>query len=463
MSLLNAKKQVKTNKKFAKIKQKIDNWFSNLFGFEANVDLSNDVEVLHRRNIVIKNIIFVTNLLYTIILFFISFNDSKNLILSLLLLPFSFLLNSTLKKMIFKEQLDMSNQKIAMYFACLYMFLSSLLMYVKLKNQFTSNVDGETQIVIYGEVGYSMLYVSLLVVSLYQDKKALATICKWLIVGVLILNFTVTYNFSDEYGHATEGALVLLKEIVSSEQFRDIIFRMFVLVLFMIVLYINVSISQYLLEERKKELAKRKEVENDFIDTVSNLFKIEFESFYVSEEDIYESELVANMAQKLSSYLGYSPQKCEEIAVYSKSYLNNNIDISKIKTTENKDLQFERLRNETSEGAIVIKREASKKRYEELVRKYIQGSVSEEYSEKMKKIYQSEEDQIIGICEVFISLRALRNYKRPKTKEESINILTKDFRQYFDSIIFERFMNFIDKFDDMYVNYGGDSNGEKNI
>jgi len=463
MSLLNVKKRVKTNKKFAKIKPKIDNWFSNLFGFEANVDLSNDVEVLHRRNIVIKNIIFVTNLLYTIILFFISFNDSKNLILSLLLLPFSFLLNNTLKKMIFKEQLDMSNQKIAMYFACLYMFLSSLLMYVKLKNQFTSNIDGETQIVIYGEVGYSMLYVSLLVVSLYQDKKALATICKWLIVGVLILNFTVTYNFSDEYGHATEGALVLLKEIVSSEQFRDIIFRMFVLVLFMIVLYINVSISQYLLEERKKELAKRKEVENDFIDTVSNLFKIEFESFYVSEEDIYESDLVASMAQKLSSYLGYSPKKCDEIAVYSKSYLNNNIDISKIKTIENKDLQFERLRNETIEGAIVIKREASKKRYEELVRKYIQGSVSEEYSEKMKKIYQSEEDQIIGICEVFISLRALRNYKRPKTKEETINILTKDFRQYFDSIIFERFMNFIDKFDDMYVNYGGESNGEKNI
>ena len=463
MSLLNVKKRVKTNKKFAKIKQKIDNWFSNLFGFEANVDLSNDVEVLHRRNIVIKNIIFVTNLLYTIILFFISFNDSKNLILSLLLLPFSFLLNNTLKKMIFKEQLDMSNQKIAMYFACLYMFLSSLLMYVKLKNQFTSNVDGETQIVIYGEVGYSMLYVSLLVVSLYQDKKALATICKWLIVGVLILNFTVTYNFSDEYGHATEGALVLLKEIVSSEQFRDIIFRMFVLVLFMIVLYINVSISQYLLEERKKELAKRKEVEHDFIDTVSNLFKIEFESFYVSEEDIYESDLVASMAQKLSSYLGYSPKKCDEIAIYSKSYLNNNIDISKIKTIENKDLQFECLRNETSEGAIVIKREANKKRYEELVRKYIQGSVSEEYSEKMKKMYQSEEDQIIGICEVFISLRALRNYKRPKTKEETINILTKDFRQYFDSIIFERFMNFIDKFDDMYVNYGGESNGEKNI
>ncbi len=463
MSLANIKKRVKTNKKFTSLKTKIDNLFSNFFGFESNVDLSNDVEVLHRRNIVIKNIIFVTNLLYTIILFLISFNDSKNLILSLLLLPFSFLLNKTLKKMIFKEELDMSNQKIAMYFACLYMFISSLLMYVKLKNQFTSSVDNETQIVIYGEVGYAMLYVSLVVVSLYQDKKALATICKWLIVGVFILNFTVTYNFSDEYGHATEGALVVFKEVVKSEQFRDIVLRMFVLILFMGVLYINVSISQYLLEERKKELAKRKEVENDFIDTVSDLFKIEFDSFYISEDDIYEAPLLKEMAIKLASYLGYSPKKCEEIGAYSIVYLNNNMDLSKIKNIENKDEQFEELRKETSLGAIVIKREASKKRYEELVRKYIQGSVTEEYSEKMKKTYHSEEDQIIGICEVFISLRALRVYKRPKNKEETINILTKDFRQYFDSSIFERFMNFIDKFDNMYVNYGGNSYGEKDF
>ncbi len=462
MALDNLKKRVKTNTKFTKLKTKTDNLFSNLFGFESNVDLSNDVEVLHRRNIVIKNIIFVTNLLYTIILFFISFNDSKNFILSLLLLPFSFLLNNTLKKMIFKEHLDMSNQKIAMYFACLYMFLSSLLMYVKLKNQFTSSVDGQTQVVIYGEVGYAMLYVSLVVVSLYQDKKALATICKWLLVGVLILNFTVTYNFSDEYGHATEGALVVLREVVTSEQFRDIIFRLFVLILFMIVLYINVSISQYLLEERKKELAKRKEVETDFIDIVSDLFKIELDSFYVSEDDIYEAPLVRDMSVKLASYLGYDPKKCEEIGAYSMIYLNNNIDVSKIKTIENKDEQFEELRKVTVDGAIIVKRETSKRRFEDIVRKHTEGVASEEYSEKMKKIYQSEEDQIIGLCEVFISLRTFRSYKRQINKEKTIEILTKDFRQYFDSIIFERFMNFVDKFDDMYVNYGG-NNGEKNI
>jgi hypothetical protein len=228
--------------------------------------------------------------------------------------------------MIFTDKDDLAKQKIAMYVACFYMFLSSMLVYLKLKNQFTTSSDGVSNVVIYGEVGYAMLYVSLVVVSLYQDKKALLTICKWLIVGVTILHFTITYNFTEQYGHASEGIFVLLKEIFVSEQFKDIVLRTAVLVLFMAALYVNVSISQYLMEERKRELVKRKDVEDDFINVVFEMFKVSLDNTYISEQEKSDANILALMSYKLANYLGLKPSMCEECRKYSRIYLDEQVD-----------------------------------------------------------------------------------------------------------------------------------------
>ena len=83
-------------KKLNRRKKKISSFFGNIFqkffSFESGIDISNDTQVLFRRNKVIKNIILVTNLLYTIILFIVSHGDSKNIVLSALLLPFFLLM-----------------------------------------------------------------------------------------------------------------------------------------------------------------------------------------------------------------------------------------------------------------------------------------------------------------------------------------------------------------------------------
>ena len=49
-----------------------------------------------------------------------------------------------------------------------YMFLSAIFVYIKLKSG-TTTVD-------YAEAGYMLLYYSLVVISLYQDKKMLLSI-----------------------------------------------------------------------------------------------------------------------------------------------------------------------------------------------------------------------------------------------------------------------------------------------
>jgi len=431
-------------------REKLNKSMSNAFGFESNIDISDETQVLYRRNVVIKNVIFLTNLLYTIILFVISFGDSSNWILTVLLFPVTYLVNRTLKKMIFTDKDDLAKQKIAMYVACFYMFLSSMLVYLKLKNQFTTSSDGVSNVVIYGEVGYAMLYVSLVVVSLYQDKKALLTICKWLLVGVTILHFTVTYNFTEQYGHASQGIWILLKEIFVSEQFKDIVLRTAVLILFMAALYVNVSISQYLMEERKRELVKRKDVEDDFINVVFEMFKVSLDNTYISEQEISDANILAQMSYKLANYLGLKPSMCEECKKYSRIYLDEQVDLENIKSITNKDVQFEKLREETKIGSVIAKRQAARRRIDYIVRNHVQGAASPEFCDKMRRISQSEFDQIIGICDVYITLRSMKAYKRPYSHEQSLAALNEDFKQYFDSIIYDRFINFIDEFKRIY-------------
>ena len=155
-------------------KRSFSSLFNEWFGFENGIDISNETQVLFRRNIVIKNIIFVSNLVYSALMTIVSFitKTNSNWILTAILFPLTFLINSTLKKMIYTHKDDMMHQTIAMYIACFYMFLSSVIIYMKMKTSGAS----------FGEAGYMLIYYALVIVSLYQNKKLLKTISKWFIV-----------------------------------------------------------------------------------------------------------------------------------------------------------------------------------------------------------------------------------------------------------------------------------------
>ena len=136
--------------------------FDNMFGFESGVDITNDNQVLYRKNVVIKNIIFVSNLIYTLIFSILSFGEKSNWLLTILMFPVTFLVNHALKKNINKDPDDYMTQTISMYLASFYMFLSAIIMYFKLKNG---------SLVFLQECGYILIYYSLAVVAYYQNKK----------------------------------------------------------------------------------------------------------------------------------------------------------------------------------------------------------------------------------------------------------------------------------------------------
>lgn len=48
--------------------------FFKYFGFEIGIDIVNDVVVLYRWNVVIKNIVFILNLLYFLVFFILGFS-----------------------------------------------------------------------------------------------------------------------------------------------------------------------------------------------------------------------------------------------------------------------------------------------------------------------------------------------------------------------------------------------------
>ena len=169
-----------------KIQSKIKNntFFTSRFGFESGIDITDDNQVLYRKNVVIKNIVFVSNLVYTLIFTILSFSDKSNWLLTVLLFPVTFIVNNILTKMIKKGPNDKMSQTIAMYVASFYMFLSTIVIYLKLK-------VGDADYL--KECGYILLYYSLAICAYYQDKKMLKNVFAWLFILVTILHFTITY------------------------------------------------------------------------------------------------------------------------------------------------------------------------------------------------------------------------------------------------------------------------------
>lgn len=137
-----------------KFKNLISSSFSKLFGFENNVVITDDLNVLTRRNTVIKNIIFLFNLFLFLLMLIISVSkigleglDPKvvqnrtivNWAITVATFPFLFVFNFLLKRMIQPAKTELNQnrdvaihkQKIAQYFIISYLFIAVSLFYLK--------------------------------------------------------------------------------------------------------------------------------------------------------------------------------------------------------------------------------------------------------------------------------------------------------------------------------------------
>lgn len=431
-------------------KLKFKGLISRLFGIEYDIDITDDTAMLYRRNIVVKNIIFFSNLIYTLIFMILSISDknSNNIAITIVLFPVTFVVNHTLKKLINGNEHDPVKQQIASYFCVFYMFLTAILLYIKMR-MFTENSAGEQPI--YSDAAYVLIYYSLAVISLYQSPKLIRNIAPYLIVIVTILHFVTTHDvIHKEY---TSGIVEFFTKFFISDEFKDILVRTIMLVAFTIVLYALAYITSRMQEQRKIELVKRQEVQDDFTKVVVDMFDVTLNGNQISEGEHQQGPLLETMVVKLSSILGLSPTEIERNKQISTIHLNGKVDLDVSNLTD-KDEQFKKLRFQTSIGNDIAKRLELRRKCEDIIRAHTEGWNSDAFIRKTKEIQNDRDSNIILLCDLYITLRSPRNYKRPYSHDASMNLITNEYSIYFDNDIIDRFQRFSNDFEELYNGFG---------
>lgn len=421
-----------------------------MFSFEEGIDITDDYAVLKRKNIVIKNIIFLSNIAYMVILFVVSLlaGGASNWVLTLILLPITYIINGTLKKLINDSSNDKVKQQIAMYVAAFYMFLSAILIYFKLKSV-SPTYTGASGIDI-GEAGYILLYYSLLVVSLYQDKKMLLSICKWTIAIVTVLHFTLTYNIAS--APYANDLLKFVTTFFTTKEFADIALRTLILILFMIVLISNVQISQYVYDERKKETMKRQGVQTDFSDVVSDLFTVILGMRSINANDDDHIKIVDAMSLKLAEQCKLPLDKMSEIKEYVSIHVTERNKLQIMKSDNMTEADFMEVRRRSEVGAKVAKRLQLEQKCEDIIRMHIEGMPSKSFKAQMNSIQMNMESQVVLLTDSYVTMREAKSYKRPYSHKMTVEFMKKELTDYFDEGMFEKFVNNNLVFEEIYNN-----------
>ncbi|MDE6584571.1 MAG: hypothetical protein K2K15_04125 [Anaeroplasmataceae bacterium] len=367
----------------------------------------------------------------------LSFGEGNNIILAGLLGIATFVLNIYLKKMINKNPEDKTSQQIASYLSCFYMLALAIVIYVKLKFG---------TIVYLQECGYILIYYSLAICSFYQNKKLLKTVFAWTLIIVTILHFGVTYNivFSEMATDITK----FFTEFFVSEMFRDILLRTLLLCIFMLVLYCIVAMSGYMQEERKKELMKRREVQEDFTNVVTKIFEVTLDNSSRSDEDKANIYLVAKMARRLSELLNLSTEEINQIETKAKIHIEQSVNF--VSGDMNEDEKYVLLREQTNLGSIIISRLQLERKCESIIRSTFEGSNSNAFILRMNSIQNEIPAQIILICELYVTMRSIKSYKKAYNHKVTMQYMNEHFNVYFEGDVFERFERFKDEFEKIY-------------
>ncbi len=421
-------------------KLKNSNLYQKWFGFENGVDLSNDAQVLHRKNIVIKHIILLSNAIYTLIFTFISIGDSSNWILTIVLFPVTWFVNMTMTKLINRGSEDELSQKIAMYFASSYMFLSAIIIYIKLSRS--------SQVYL-KESGYILLYYSLLICSFYQDKVMLKNVNIVVLIVVTILHVTITYDIVGMFEN--KSPIDAFAEFFSSKDFRDLILRTIILGLYMLVSMIFVSMTNHIQDERKKELVKRREVEKDFSDIILDIFDSSIKEEPKNMMEIGYMNIVAEMVRKLAGLYNLPKEEQDKIYDFSLVTINNDFDFN-IDDALDVDEKYKIIKDKTSLWIELIKRNNIERECETILRATFEKMNDDQFKLSHSMVNEPIDLQIVLLCEIYVTLRRPdKRYKNAYSESGAITFMNDNIKYYFNPNLFDRFITYQSDFDQIYI------------
>ncbi|MBE0700930.1 MAG: hypothetical protein IH571_04520 [Acholeplasmataceae bacterium] len=417
--------------------------FAKFFGFEQGVDITNDVAVLYRRNVVIKNIIFVSNLMYSVLLFVLSLSGSGQVVdwvITVSAFPLTYVINKLLKKLINMDVNDKTKQMVAMYVAAFYIFFSSILIYARLY-----------RIEHFETSAYILMYYAVVVISFYQERKLLSSSFQGLLALLTVIHLIWTYNLQGMVNGLSIPEFIPI--FLRSEAFSDILLRTLLFIMFYFVVYAIVSMGQYMQEERKKELIKRRQVQGDFTHIVGDLFSVVFSSSYTLMDKRHASQ-VQQMSEKLANYYGLSQPKMSDLNQYAMIHLQYQ-EIKNMITDMNTfdEQNYDVLKEKTELGSKIAKRMQLAQKCEDIARAHIEDTANEKFLKDMLIIQPEIESQIILLSDLYITMRGAKSYKRPFAHSNVMKLFQGELSNYFDYDLKERFLKFHDEFSEMYNNF----------
>jgi len=439
--------------KAAKFWGRIKAFFVSRFSFEAGVDILDETSVLYQKNLVIKNIIFITNIVFLLFTLIGSsgLNRSVNIIVTFVIFLIMFFSGKTVKRIIKEKPMTLQKQQMAEYISGIYILMMAVTVYIKLRLTLGDSLEGGFFSIT--QAGYSLIYFALVVIALYQDPRLLNVVFKVTIIVMTIIHVIVLYplyQYADNLGN--------LWNFLKGEVLIDIVLRTLVLAIFMIGLYSIAKISEDINNKRKAELQKRQRMEKDFKAVVSDVFDVITVYKQRGEDDVekdfaHATKRVAEIAAKLGNFLGYSSKLCQEIHDFSsihvdKKGLLSTQDFEGKTQLDEKD--YQKIREKTIIGSIIIKRLQLDKKAEDIVRAHFEKTVNQDFIKEMNGIQNNRESQVILLSHIYEILRQSRNYKRKLKHQRAIDLIQMEFYPYFDPQIVDRFIKYADDFESVY-------------
>jgi HD-GYP domain-containing protein (c-di-GMP phosphodiesterase class II) len=431
----------------------IQNFFVRKFSFEAGVDILDDKSVLYRKNLVIQNIIVITNIVFLLFTLIGSegLDSNINLIVTFVIALIMFVAGRSIGNIIKEKPTTIHKQQMGEYLSGIYVLMMAIAVYIKLRLTLGDSLEGGFFSIT--QAGYSLIYFSLVVIALYQDSKLLNVVFKVTIVAMTIIHVVVMYPI---YNHANDFAE--LWGYINGPILTDIVLRTLILAVFMIGLYSTVKISEDINVKRKQELVKRRKMEKDFKDVVADVFEV-IAVYKQRGEDIAEknyadsAKRVAKMAGELGGFLGYSSKLCQEIFEFSTIHIDKR-DVLNVDEYDNKEQlnesDYKVIRNKTIIGSIIIKRLQLDKKAEDIVRAHFEKTVNKDFIKEMNGIQNNRESQVILLSHLYDILRQDRNYKKKLNHKRAIDLIKYEFNEYFDPQIVDRFLKYEAEFESTY-------------
>jgi response regulator RpfG family c-di-GMP phosphodiesterase len=114
---------------------------------------------------------------------------------------------------------------------------------------------------------------------------------------------------------------------------------------------------------------------------------------------------------------------------------------------------YQKLKEKTELGSMIAKRLQLAQKCEDIIRAHTEGANNELFLQSMLSIQPETISQVILLSDMYVTLREVKSYNRPKNHQAVLSMIETEFNQYFEPRIIERFVKFQDEYNTLFLNF----------